>query len=220
MINSLYGPYNGFWESFAMAFVIISVVMIVSLWSLKTGLLAMILNLTPLCIVFGILGWIRFPVDIGMLMTGSIALGIAVDGTFHYLVRYEERYRRTKDSARAARFALFQTGAPIFEAAAIAAIGMLALTLSQFNPTARFGYMMATLLLAALVGDLMLLPALLYMRSAVSSAVADESPAAGDRKVHPSHDVETDQMQKPPHFSNQPEREAKPDAHTPPESHA
>ena len=38
---------------------------------------------------FGVLGWIRFPVDIGMMMTASIALGIAVDGTFHFLVRYE-----------------------------------------------------------------------------------------------------------------------------------
>lgn len=138
--------FNGFWKSFAMAFAIITAVMIVSLWSLKIGLVAMVPNLTPLCIVFGTLGWIGFPVDIGMMMTGSIALGIAVDGTFHFLVRYEERYSRNKDSAAASRFALLQTGAPIFEAAAIAAIGMLALTLSQFNPTARFGYMMTSTL--------------------------------------------------------------------------
>ncbi len=198
--------FNGFWESFALAFVIITVVMIVSLWSLKTGLVAMIPNLTPLCIVFGILGWIGFPVDIGMMMTGSIALGIAVDGTFHYLVRYEERYRRTNNSPRAARFALLQTGTPIFEAGAIAAIGMLALTLSQFTPTARFGYMMATLLVAALVGDLVLLPALLYLRPAPSSAGTDDPGADDD---------ETNLPPKPPHFATHKERKAEPEVDSP-----
>ncbi|MCH7687414.1 MAG: MMPL family transporter [Planctomycetes bacterium] len=158
--------FNGFWESFAMAFGIISLVMIVSLRSLKSGAVAMIPNLTPLCIVFGTLGWWMIPVDIGMMMTGSIALGIAVDGTFHYMIRYEKHYRRSQDSTKAARFALLQTGAPIFKAAMIASIGMLALMLSNFPPTSRFGCMMATLLLAALLGDLVLLPAVLALRPA------------------------------------------------------
>lgn len=174
--------FNGFWESFAMAFVIITAVMVLSLRSLKAGLVAMIPNLTPICIVFGILGWIDFPVDIGMMMTGSIALGIAVDGTFHFLVRYDEQFRRTGDSAAGARFALLQTGTPIFEAAVIAAIGMLALTLSNFTPTARFGYMMATLLLTALLGDLVLLPALLSLRPKAPepARAAGQPPPASD----------------------------------------
>jgi predicted RND superfamily exporter protein len=156
--------FDGFWESFAMAFGVISLVMIVSLRSLKLGLVAMIPNLTPLCIVFGALGWFAVPVDIGMMMTGSIALGIAVDGTFHFLVRYEEQFSKSKNSADASRTALLQTGAPIFKAAAIAALGMLALTLSSFPPMVRFGSLMAGLLLAALIGDLVLLPAVLSLR--------------------------------------------------------
>jgi len=162
--NAQHAIFDGFWESFAMAFGIITLVMVVSLRSLKLGLVAMIPNLTPICIVFGILGWCRFPIDIGMMMTGSIALGIAVDGTFHFLVRYNEHFARTRDARMAARTALQQTGAPIFSAAAVASIGMLALTLSNFTPTARFGYMMTSLLLAALVGDLVLLPAVLSLR--------------------------------------------------------
>jgi uncharacterized protein len=156
--------FTGFWESFITAFGIISLVMIISLRSLKAGLVAMLPNLWPICIVFGMLGWLRIPVDIGMMMTGSIALGIAVDGTFHFLVHYESRFRELNDTVAASRDALLQTGAPILKAAVIASIGMLALTLSNFVPTARFGYMMATLLMAALVGDLVLLPAILAMR--------------------------------------------------------
>lgn len=164
--------FNGFWESFLTAFGLITLVMIISLRSLKAGLVAMVPNLTPLCVVFGILGWFSVPVDIGMMMTGSIALGIAVDGTFHFMVHYNTLVRQGTMPALASRGALLQTGAPIFKAAVIAAIGMLALGMSNFVPTARFGYMMATLLLAALLGDLILLPAIL----ALGSGARKQSP--------------------------------------------
>lgn len=156
--------FRGFRESFLLAFVIITLVMWVSLWSWKTAMVAMIPNLTPLCIVFGLLGWSGLPVDIGMMMSGSIALGIAVDGTFHFLICYQNRYDHGALTAEASRDALLQTGSPIFKAALISSIGMLALTLSSFSPTARFGYLMSALLIAALVGDLVLLPSLLSLR--------------------------------------------------------
>lgn len=153
--------FDGFWESFATALLIITLVMIVSLRSFWLALLAMIPNITPVAIIFGILGWTRTPVDIGTMMTASIALGIAVDGTFHFLVHYQRRLRRLPDRRRATLWALLQTGAPIFSAAAVASIGMLALMLSSFKPTANFGMYMALLLTAAVFGDLCLLPAIL-----------------------------------------------------------
>ncbi|MCA9054336.1 MAG: MMPL family transporter [Planctomycetaceae bacterium] len=109
--------FQGFWESFATAFLIITAVMMVSLRSIKLALLAMIPNVTPITIVFGILGWLKLPVDIGMMMTASIALGIAVDGTFHFVMAYRRSHREHVHSPRAARHALFHTGAPIFQAA-------------------------------------------------------------------------------------------------------
>lgn len=179
----------GFWESFSMAFLIITVVMIVSLRSIKAGLVAMVPNLTPICIVFGILGWYQIPIDIGIMMTASIALGIAVDGTFHFLVRYQSQFRETQNSAQASRDSLLMTGEPIFTAAVITGAGMLALTLSNFVPTARFGFMMTSLLGAALIGDLILLPCLLALRPRNS----DEDGTTGHndseeilKKRHPS----------------------------------
>jgi predicted RND superfamily exporter protein len=62
------------------------------------------------------------------------------------------------------RIALVPTGGPIFESIVVSSIGMLALTLSSFAPTARFGLLMASLLMATLAGDLLLLPALLALR--------------------------------------------------------
>src|SRR6185295_1125526 len=95
--------FDGFWKSFASAFVVIGIVMAIALKSVRTMLLAMVPNLVPLGIVFGILGWIGFPVDIGMMMTGSIALGISIDGTFHFLMRYLEQCDAGKSNGHAVR---------------------------------------------------------------------------------------------------------------------
>ncbi|MGE5194448.1 MAG: efflux RND transporter permease subunit, partial [Deltaproteobacteria bacterium] len=157
--------FDGFWKSFASAFVVIGVVMTIALRSVRTMVLAMIPNLVPLGIVFGLLGWSGFPVDIGMMMTGSIALGISIDGTFHFLVRYQEQWDAGKSSGHSVRIALLTTGGPIFESIVVSSIGMLALTLSSFAPTCRFGLLMASLLMATLAGDLLLLPAILALRS-------------------------------------------------------
>ncbi len=169
--------FDGFWSSFGTAFLIITVVMMIALRSITIGLFAMIPNLTPLLIVFGLLAWFEVPIDIGMMMSGSIALGIAVDGTFHFLIRYEAELREAGDSALASAQALDHTGPAIAEAAIIAAVGMMALSLSQFAPTARFGMLMTALLMAALIGDLVLLPAMLALRSRKRTISEEEDRA-------------------------------------------
>ncbi|MFV0442931.1 MAG: efflux RND transporter permease subunit [Planctomycetaceae bacterium] len=186
--------FEGFWESFATAFLIITGVMIISLRSIKIALIAMIPNVTPITIVFGLLGWFNIPVDIGMMMTASIALGIAVDGTFHFVMTYRRSYDCHRHSTRAARYALFHTGAPIFQAAMIASIGMLALAASQFTPTMRFGLLMSALMFVALLGDLVMLPALLALRRSrptkralAERGVAADSAASAEQSVRGRH---------------------------------
>ncbi|MFN0053176.1 MAG: efflux RND transporter permease subunit [Planctomycetales bacterium] len=166
--------FSGFWKSFTSAFVVIGIVMAIALRSIRIMLLAMIPNLVPLGIVFGLLGWIGMPVDIGMMMTGSIALGISIDGTFHFLVRYLEQLEVGKSNGHAVRIALLTTGGPIFESIVVSSIGMLALAMSSFAPTVRFGVLMATLLMATLAGDLLLLPALLAWRRVKHAGPATE----------------------------------------------
>ena len=153
--------FYGFWKSFASAFVLITIVMMLALRSVRAGLVAMIPNLTPILLVFGTLGWADFPIDIGIMMTASIALGLAVDGTFHFLFSYMDSRRRTDCRYRAVRHATLQTGLPIICSAVISGCGLLALAFSPFKPTMRFGVLMFLLLQAALIGDLLLLPSFL-----------------------------------------------------------
>lgn len=155
--------FEGFWKSFASAFVLITIVMILALRSISAGLVAMIPNLTPILLVFGTLGWADYAIDIGIMMTASIALGLAVDGTFHFLFSYRDCRLARGCRYRAVRKALLQTGMPIISSAIISGTGLLALGLSPFKPTMRFGVLMFCLLTAALIGDLILLPAFLAL---------------------------------------------------------
>jgi predicted RND superfamily exporter protein len=153
--------YQGFWSSFMSAFGVITLIMMASLWWPKAGFIGMFPNIAPIAVVFGFLGWIDYPVDIGMMMSGSIALGIAVDGAFHMLVSYRKALQETGDKGLATRTAVERTGPPILQATLIMAIGMLALCFSSFGPTVKFGVMMFSTLLVSLLGTLILLPSLL-----------------------------------------------------------
>jgi predicted RND superfamily exporter protein len=148
-------------RSFLTALGIITVVMIAVERSVGTGLLAMVSNVFPMLLLFGLLGWTRTPLDIGSVMTASIALGMAIDGTLHFLTFY----RRTRDAGgspeRAVRAAFRHCAGALVECAIVCGLGILVFAASSFAPTSRFAVMLAGLLGAALVGDLVLLPALL-----------------------------------------------------------
>lgn len=156
--------FDGFWKSFTAACLTITVVMVLSLRSLTAGIVAMVPNIIPIWLVFGGVGYLGMPVDIGMMMTGSIALGISVDCTFHFLVHYREAYESGATSAEACRRSLEHSGEPVLESTLISSVSLLALCLSSFSPTARFGALMAGQMLASLLGELVLLPALLCCR--------------------------------------------------------
>jgi predicted RND superfamily exporter protein len=156
--------FQGFWESFLSAFLVITGIMALAFRSPVLAVVAMLPNLFPIAVVFGLMGWMGMSVDIGITMTASIALGIAVDGTFHYVITYQKRLRDGMSGDRAAWNALVHNGEPILQAAIITSMGMLALTSSSFSPTVRFGWLMATILMVAVIGDLVFLPALVSFR--------------------------------------------------------
>jgi predicted RND superfamily exporter protein len=156
-------------SSFLSACLVITVVIMAAERSIPAGLVAMIPNVFPMILLFGLLGWSRLPLDIGSVMTASIALGMAVDGTFHFLTFF----RRGLTSATAGRsadprarsaavLAAFRhSAAALTESAIVCGLGILVFAGSSFAPSRRFAWMLSLLVAAALVGDLVVLPALL-----------------------------------------------------------
>ncbi len=148
-------------ESFLLAFGVIALVMVVVLRDVRSGFLTMVPNVFPAVLIFGSMGWSSIWVEIGSIMTASAAIGIAVDDTFHLLTWYLRRLGQEKPRREALSFALHRCAGAMTHTTLICSCALLVFSLSCFMPIRRFAWLMAVLLLAALVGDLVLLPAIL-----------------------------------------------------------
>ncbi len=152
---------RGLFNSLATAFVLIALVMMLVLRSPAAGLLAMLPNLFPVVMVFGAMGWLGILIDVGTMMTASVALGVAVDDTLHYLTWFRRGLNIGRDHKGAAIFAYRRCATAMTQTTLVAGLGLAVFAFSTFTPTQRFGVLMLVLLATALVGDLIFLPALL-----------------------------------------------------------
>jgi predicted RND superfamily exporter protein len=143
-----------------------SVIMITPLlmWiarSASAGIIAMIPNVLPIVMVFGGMGWFGIDVDVGSMMTASIALGVAVDDTIHYLNWFREALDRTGDRKQAIVEAYKHCATPTIQAATISGLGLSVFAISTFTPTQRFGVLMLVILWLGAIAELIFFPALL-----------------------------------------------------------
>ncbi|OUW83213.1 MAG: hypothetical protein CBD74_06100 [Saprospirales bacterium TMED214] len=148
-------------RSFVAAFGVIAIVMVLMLRSVLGGLIAMAPNLFPTVALFGFMGLLAIPLDIGSVMSASVALGIAVDDTVHLLIRFGSRRARGLGQIRAAYGALTQCGWAMFQTTLVCGLSLMAYWFSDFVPTSRFSLFMFGLLASALLGVVFLLPALM-----------------------------------------------------------
>ena len=160
-------------ESILLAFIMITIVMMLLLrdWNrpfgrgnylnFRGGLLAMIPNVFPVVVVFGFMAYRGIKVDIGSMMTASVAMGVAVDDTIHFLTWYRQALQKGMERLEAIKVAYTKVATAMTQTTLIAGFGLSAFAFSTFTPTQRFGTLMLFLLAAALIGDLILLPAVL-----------------------------------------------------------
>jgi len=153
--------HTGLVWSFVSSFVLIGIVISFILRSPAAGFLAMIPNLFPVVIVFGFMGHYGVLVDIGTMMTASVALGIATDDTIHFLTWFRHGIDQGMSRPDATRYAYSRCASAMVQTTLIAGFGLAAFALSTFTPTQMFGIMMLTILLVATFGDLVFLAAML-----------------------------------------------------------
>lgn len=148
-------------QSFILAFVVIGIVISRVLKSAKAGLATMLPNVLPISTVFGAISWFNIKVDIGTMITASVALGIAVDGTLHLLTWFREGLRRGMRQDDAVTSALSHCGPALFQTSVAVGIGLAVLMPAELTLISRFGWLMAAMIVTALFADLVLLPAML-----------------------------------------------------------
>jgi predicted RND superfamily exporter protein len=148
-------------NSFGMAFILIGIIMIFLLRNGAAACYSMIPNVFPIAIMFGLLGWWDIHVDIGTMITASVALGIAVDGTLHLMTWFQQLLREGYSRNDAVAKALEHCGPALWQTSAAVGFGMLTLYPVEMLLISRFGWIMCGLIFAALWGDVILLPSLL-----------------------------------------------------------
>lgn len=148
-------------SSFGLAFVLILGVFVFMLRSFTAGLVAMIPNIVPITVVFGCISWMGQKVDVGSMITASIALGIAVDGTLHYLTWVQLGMRNGQTRRESIISALVHCGPAMWQTSLAVALGLLMLVPAELLLISRFGWLMAAMIGVALLGDIVLMPQLL-----------------------------------------------------------
>jgi len=145
-------------KSLCITMILVFGIMFILFMSVKVGLIAILPNLFPIVINFGIMGWLGIELSMVTSLIASIAIGLAVDDTIHYLVRYNREFKKDLDEKRAIRDTLHHVGKPIIFTTITLCAAFSILLFSSFKPTAIFGVMMMITSLSALIGDLILLP--------------------------------------------------------------
>ncbi len=148
-------------ESSFWSFVTITPLIMLVCHSIRGGAVVMLPNVLPVLVVFGGMGWLGVPVDIGSMMAASIALGVAVDDTIHFLTWYREALDHFRDRHKAIVHAYRRCAAPALQAALISGLGLSVFAFSTFTPTQRMGWLMMTILVAGVVAELIMMPAIL-----------------------------------------------------------
>ena len=149
--------------SLSLALVLVSIVMFLIFKRIKLLWVFIVPNILPVALVVGLMGWLNITIDIGVAIAGAIIIGVAVDDTIHFLVKYFDARKRGLSMEETFDEVLLYAGKAILFTTIILTVAFATFSFSHFTPNQNFGVVTAFALLIAFVVDLLLLPALLSL---------------------------------------------------------
>jgi predicted RND superfamily exporter protein len=165
-------------RTYVLALLVITPLMVLLIGNLRIGMLSMVPNLAPILVTLGVMGWSGIPLDAFTLLIGSIAIGLAVDDTIHFLHGFRRYYSRSGDARQAVRETLSTTGQALLFTSLVLATGFLVYTLATMQILFYFGALTGLTITLAFLADLILTPALvtLALRGERATAAPDSNP--------------------------------------------
>ena len=148
--------------SLSLAILLISLFMAYMFRSFRMIVISLIPNLIPLIITAGLMGYLGVPIKPSTILVFSIAFGISVDDTIHFLAKYRQELQANHWKIRKSVYAaLRETGISMFYTSIVLFFGFSVFTISSFGGTVALGALVSTTLLFAMLSNLLLLPSLL-----------------------------------------------------------
>jgi len=150
-------------KSYLIAIVIITVLMIILIGRFRIGLLSMIPNLTPILLTLGLIKAFGFPLDLFTMMVASIAIGLAVDDTIHFMHNFRRYYEGGKHPVEAVYETLNTTGRAMLVTTIVLSLGFFVFMFASMNNLVNFGLLTGFTIIMALVSDYLIAPALMVV---------------------------------------------------------
>lgn len=151
------------YSSFTLALGVICVIMMLTLGSIQGGLLAIVPNLIPALLSFGLMGLLGIALDTDTLMIAPVIIGIAVDDTIHFMTHYRLELIRTRSMALALHSTMKDVGAAVIFTTMVLGLGFAIMGFSDYLGIAKIGIFGSLAIFVALLCDLFLIPALLHV---------------------------------------------------------
>ncbi|PID70957.1 MAG: transporter [Flavobacteriales bacterium] len=148
--------------SLSLAIVLISLFMAWMFRSYQMIIISLIPNVLPLLITAGLMGFLGIPLKPSTILVFSVAFGISVDDTIHFLAKYRQELQASNWKVKRSVYrALRETGVSMFYTSVVLFFGFLVFTASSFGGTIALGGLVSATLLFAMTSNLLLLPSLL-----------------------------------------------------------
>lgn len=162
-------------ESLGIALVFIFLLLAIKLRSWRAGIIGLAPIVLAIIVMFGLMGITGIPINIATVLVGAIALGIGIDYSIHFSVRFSTYYRGPSTAAEAVTRTIQTTGRAIIINVLAVTMGFIALLFANLIPLRQFGILTAVVMLTSGTGALTLLPALIL--SAPSLFIRDREHA-------------------------------------------
>lgn len=149
--------------SMSIALSLVSLMMLIVFRNIKLLAIFILPNILPLVLVVGVMGWLGITIDMGVAVAGAIVLGVAVDDTIHFFVKYFDAKKKGLNLEESFAYVFQYAGTAIVFTTIILSLSFLLFMGSSFAPNFNFGIVTAAALIIAFIADLLLLPAILSM---------------------------------------------------------
>ena len=149
------------WRCFAVATLGIGVAMSIALRSTWLAMLTILPNALPSFLILGVMGWLEIRVNLGAAMIAAVSMGLSVDSSLHYLIRFQQERKMGRSFDEALRAAQSDIGTAILLSTLALVLGFGSLASSNFLPTVVFGVTASISMVGGLLCNLSVLPALL-----------------------------------------------------------
>ncbi len=150
-------------SSFSMAFLVIFVMLAMLFRSWRLAALAIPPNIVPIVLILGVMGATGIRLDVATVTISAVLLGLVVDDTTQLLYRFRHEMRRLGDHRKAVQAAIRGVGRALVGTTMVLALGFLVLAFAHVKSISWFGLLMSLALVTALLGDLLMLPAMIVL---------------------------------------------------------